>query len=49
MEASSAAVVPAARAFEEDAPLLPPVPIAIAPITVEPLVATTDIESGVIQ
>jgi hypothetical protein len=49
MEASGAAVAPAARSSASDAALLPPVPIAIAPITLEPLAAAADIDSGVIQ
>jgi hypothetical protein len=48
--ARGTAVVPAAPASEEgDAALLPPMPIAIEPITVEPLAAVTNLEPGVDQ
>jgi hypothetical protein len=50
MAARGTAVVPAAHSAEEaDAPLLPPMPITIEPITLEPLAAAADLESGVIQ
>lgn len=48
--ARGTAVVPAAHASEEaDAPLVPPMPITIAPITLEPLAAAADPQSGVAQ
>ena len=43
-------VAPDAHSFEEtDATLLPPMPIDIAPIRLEPLAAVAEIESGAVQ
>jgi len=50
MAARGTAAVPAAPVSDDaDVFLLSPMPIAIAPITLEPLAAVAEIESGVVQ